>query len=132
MKCFMVRLFITRSLHCVASKGSGAFLNGKPIHVSKTDTLKNSIVAIACGADIPEADSKAVLTALNKVIYNCRVWRRCGSAALDLAYVAAGRLDIYIEKGIHAWDIAAGVCILRESGGFVTDVSTKVKVSLLS
>jgi len=115
-----------------ACRGGGAFLNEKPIHTSKTDTLKSALIAIACGGEIPEEDSKNFLSMLGQVIQNCRSWRRCGSAALDMAYTAAGKIDVYCERGIHAWDISAGLVIVEESGGIVTDLMNKGTLDVCS
>eukprot|EP01119_Soliformovum_irregulare_P023408 TRINITY_DN8164_c0_g1_i1.p1 TRINITY_DN8164_c0_g1~~TRINITY_DN8164_c0_g1_i1.p1 ORF type:complete len:271 (+),score=66.13 TRINITY_DN8164_c0_g1_i1:1-813(+) len=103
-------------------RGQGAFLNGERISVGKKTDLKNALVAIACGAEISQAASEEFFRWLQAAISNCRTWRRHGSAALDMADVATGTTDVYIERGIHAWDIAAGTVIVREAGGVVRHV----------
>jgi len=105
------------------SYGHGAFLNGQPIHVSERYELKHSLIALACGAEISKEDTDLFLHHMNVAITNCRSWRRAGSAALDMAYIACGRTDIYCEKGIHAWDIAAGIIIVVEAGGIVRAIN---------
>jgi myo-inositol-1(or 4)-monophosphatase len=103
----------------VAERGGGATLNGEPIRVSDTEELIQALIATGFPYDrlkMPEAlELFARFTAMT------RGMRRLGSTALDLSYVAAGRLDGYYERGIWAWDIAAGGLILEEAGGRVTD-----------
>lgn len=103
----------------VASKGKGATLNGKPIHVSKIDTLERSLLATGFAYDRKE-------TSENNYAEFCHITnmsqgvRRGGSAALDLAFVAAGRLDGYWERGLKPWDTAAGILLVQEAGGLCT------------
>jgi myo-inositol-1(or 4)-monophosphatase len=87
-----------------ASKGKGAQLDSKRIRVSDCSLLEQALVATS-----------------EKVFPDYTVLRRMGSAALDLAYVACGRLDAYIDQGLSSWDIAAGIVIVREAGGYVSD-----------
>ena len=102
-----------------ASKGDGAFLNGHRIHVSARSPLKNTLLGTGFPYDSatdPEnnfANSFAFQKAARGI-------RRAGAAALDLASVAAGRLDGYWELKLKPWDVAAGVLIVREAGGVVT------------
>jgi myo-inositol-1(or 4)-monophosphatase len=105
-----------------ASKGGGAQLNGFRIRASKAKELDQTILATA----LPFKNKDAVpayLESFRKIYMQAGDIRRCGSAALDLAYVAAGRYDGYWEKGVKPWDIAAGELLVRESGGLVTDYS---------
>lgn len=103
----------------VARKGKGATLNGKPIHVSKVDALERSLLGTGFAYDRKE-------TSKNNYAEFCHITnisqgvRRGGSAALDLAYVAAGRLDGYWERGLKPWDIAAGILLVQEAGGLCT------------
>ncbi len=103
----------------VAERGGGATLNGRPIRVSETDELIRALVVTGLPYDreaMPAAlDLFARFAALTQGI------RRLGSAALDVCYVAAGRLDGYYERGVRPWDVAAGALILEEAGGRVTD-----------
>ncbi len=99
--------------------GQGATCNHAPISVSKTDQLKNSLLVTGFAYDRRETiDTNYAefchLTHLTQGV------RRGGSASVDLAYVACGRLDGYWERGLSPWDIAAGVVLLREAGGRVT------------
>lgn len=104
-----------------AEKGKGAFLNGVPIRCSSTQTLAESVVATGFPADLHGA-RRAVVNSLGQVALTCRSVRVLGSAALHLAYVASGRLCAFWEYGMHTWDIAAGVLIVCEAGGKVSDV----------
>lgn len=99
-----------------AEQGKGAFLNGNPIHVSKTGTLQASLLATGFAYDrLTTWDNNykefCHLTSLSHGV------RRAGSAALDLAYVAAGRLDGFWERGLKPWDMAAGILLIQEAGG---------------
>ncbi|MFT4994395.1 MAG: myo-inositol-1(or 4)-monophosphatase [Paraglaciecola sp.] len=105
-----------------ASKGAGAQLNGFRIRASKAKELSQTILATA----LPFKDKTSLPTYLDsftKIYSQAGDIRRSGSAALDLAYVAAGRYDGYWEKGVKPWDIAAGELMVREAGGLVTDYS---------
>jgi len=106
-----------------AIRGKGAFLNGNPIQASNRENLKSALIATGCGAELPEEEEKVFLQRMKGIIDNCRSWRRQGSAALDMAFVASGRIDVYCEQGVHAWDIAAGVVIVEEAGGVAVDIS---------
>jgi myo-inositol-1(or 4)-monophosphatase len=105
-----------------ATKGNGAFLNGKPIRVSATKHLENSLVAT--GFPHGWAGIDRVIKRLGEVRNRCRDVRRSGSAAFDLVWVACGRIDAYYEEGTKAWDICAGKLIAIEAGanhGFFDD-----------
>ncbi|MEM9620445.1 MAG: inositol monophosphatase family protein [Pseudomonadota bacterium] len=112
-----------RNEEFVASRGYGAQLNGKRIRVSNRHKLEDCVL----GTGIPPGSVQTRLTpymqSLNTLTGTCRGMRRAGSAALDLAYVAAGRLDGFWEMGLSRWDIAAGIVLIREAGGFVGDFS---------
>jgi myo-inositol-1(or 4)-monophosphatase len=102
-----------------ASRGYGAQLNGKRIRASTTTKLEDAVLAtgIPPGAIKPHLD--AYIDMFKTFTATCRGMRRAGSAALDLAYVAAGRVDGFWEFALSPWDIAAGTVIVREAGGFV-------------
>jgi myo-inositol-1(or 4)-monophosphatase len=103
----------------VAERGGGATLNDEPIRVSDTDESSRALIATGFPYDrnkMPEA-----LDLFGRFAAVTRGMRRLGSTALDLCYVASRRLDGYYERGIWAWDIAAGSLILEEAGGKVTD-----------
>jgi myo-inositol-1(or 4)-monophosphatase len=103
----------------VAERGGGASLNGEPIKVSDTEELIQALVATGFPYDRPKMPE--ALEHFGRFAAITRGMRRLGSTALDLCYVAAGRLDGYYERGIWAWDIAAGSLILEEAGGKVTN-----------
>lgn len=105
-----------------AERGKGAWLNNKDrLCVSKTDTLINALMAtgFACLRAGREPNN---LYYLNKILPKIRDIRRCGSAAIDLAYVAAGKVDAFWEMDLNLYDIAAGVLLVEEAGGIVTDM----------
>lgn len=105
-----------------ASKGKGAYLNDKRLRVSSTNGLKDTLIGTGFPFKQPQyldcylATFKAIHPKVADI-------RRTGSAALDLAYLAAGRIDGFWEIGLEKWDIAAGVLLIKEAGGFVGDFS---------
>lgn len=104
-----------------ASRGRGAQLNDRRIRVSKQTLLSQALL----GTGIPFRDvnlARRYLPMLEAMIGKCAGVRRTGSAALDLAYVAAGRLDGFWELGLRPWDIAAGSLLIKEAGGLVSDL----------
>ena len=103
-----------------AWKDGGAYVNGKPIHVSKNDSLNNSLIATG----FPYTDFSAIngfMETINWFMKNTRGLRRLGSAATDIAWVACGRYDGFYEYGLNPWDVAAGIIILEEAGGKSSD-----------
>lgn len=103
-----------------AVDGGGAFVNGSPIGVSTTQDIEKAVVATGFPYDHDvHADSLSVV--VREILRHVNGLRRFGSAALDLAWVAAGRFDAYWELGIAPWDGAAGMLLVREAGGRVTD-----------
>jgi myo-inositol-1(or 4)-monophosphatase len=105
----------------VAHRGRGARLNGKPIHVSRTDTLQASLLSTGFPYDRREK-RRFYMCFWEAFMMRTQGVRRTGSAALDLAYVAAGRTDGFWEFGLRAWDVAAGALIVEEAGGRVTNM----------
>ncbi|GLR72941.1 inositol-1-monophosphatase [Agaribacter marinus] len=103
-----------------ASKGAGAQLNGYRIRASKPKDLSSTILATAFPFKNKE-EFAGISSKFSEIFMQCGDVRRMGSAALDLAYVAAGRYDGYFEKGLKAWDMAAGELLVREAGGLSTD-----------
>ncbi len=104
-----------------AIRGKGAHLNNQRIRVSTRKTLEHALLATGFAyrhsdqeASLPDDSFKAILPICGDV-------RRAGAATLDLAYVACGRLDGYWEKGLHIWDIAAGILLVKEAGGMICD-----------
>ena len=106
-----------------AVRGKGAFLNGKRMSVSKTSSLAESLVCTGFAYAVRETHYN--LDNFRKFVLTAQGVRRDGSAALNLAYVAAGRFDGFWERGIQAWDMGAGVLMVREAGGKVTDINGK-------
>jgi myo-inositol-1(or 4)-monophosphatase len=103
-----------------ATKGGGAFLNEKKIKVTDTQNLNKTLIATGFPYYNFEA-MEAYLDVLNELMRNTRGLRRLGSAAVDLAYTACGRFDGFFEWGLSPWDVAAGIIIVQEAGGSVTD-----------
>lgn len=101
-----------------AYKDGGAWLNGKRIHVSKTQTLISSLLATGIPYDDFDRAEK-FLALLHQLMRDSKGIRRLGSAALDLAYVACGKFDGFFEYGLNPWDVAAGTLIVKEAGGQV-------------
>lgn len=105
----------------VAEKGHGAYLNDKRLRVAARKKLNETILATGIpflgrsGHEIFASELKTVMAATAGV-------RRFGAASLDLAYVAAGRFDGFWERGLHIWDVAAGILLVREAGGMVSDL----------
>lgn len=98
--------------------GQGAYLNQSPIRVTTTENLKQSIGATGFSYDISErANSFRLWETFSQ---NSRAMRRFGAAALDMVWVACGRLDFYFERPINNWDVSAGVIICREAGATVS------------
>ena len=105
-----------------ASKGRGAFLNDRRLRVTRCQKLGDALV----GTGFPFKELSRVdpyLRQLRTMMSSCAGVRRAGSAALDLAYVAAGRLDAFWEMGLSPWDMAAGALLIQEAGGLVGDLN---------
>ena len=101
-----------------AARGGGAHLGGRPIATSSVAEVATALVATGFSYDSGERAAQAAIVA--RVAGSVRDIRRAGSAALDLAWVAAGRIDAYFEVSRSAWDTAAGALLVREAGGEVT------------
>ena len=102
-----------------ASKGKGAWCNNKRLRVSKRNILADSVI----GTGIPHANRtyKNYLNEIEQITTKCSGLRRMGSAAIDLAYVASGKLDAFWERNLNLWDVSSGVLLVREAGGKVTE-----------
>ncbi len=112
----------TRNDLFTATKGAGAYLNEKRIRVSRRDKMADALI----GTGFPCRDRDALdeyMKMFRVMTEKCAGLRRPGAAALDLAYVAAGRLDGFFEKGLHPWDLAAGSLLITEAGGIVGNFS---------
>lgn len=104
-----------------AERGGGAFLNDRRIRVAARRQITDCVVS--CGVPhLGRGDHGKFLVELRHVMGEVSGVRRFGAASLDLAYVAAGRLDGFWETGLAPWDIAAGLVLIREAGGFVSDM----------
>ena len=101
------------------TKGGGAFLNDRPIHVSKTALLSESLISTGFPYEVD--DVAPLIRTLGHMMRFGRGVRRMGSAALDLAYVACGRFDAYYETTLNPWDVAGGALLITEAGGVITD-----------
>ncbi len=105
-----------------AFAGRGAFLNDKPIQVSRTVSLADALGATGFPFKAP-AQRPAYARAFKSLLSQCKDMRRCGAAALDLAYVACGRYDFFWEAHLFPWDFMAGKLIVEEAGGMTGDFS---------
>ena len=103
-----------------AQAGGGASLNGQRLQVSHCRELRSAMVASSFSANVERGSEE--LARFSEVIVECQTLRRLGSAALNLCYVAAGRLDAYWATSAKNWDVAAGVLIAREAGAVITSV----------
>ncbi|HEY4611813.1 MAG TPA: inositol monophosphatase family protein [Bacteroidota bacterium] len=103
-----------------AEKGKGAFLNNRRIRVSTTKKLGESLLVTGFPYDI-KSRSDGIVKHFENFLKEGQAVRRLGSAALDICYVAAGRFDGYWENSLNPWDMAAGVLLVQEAGGWVTD-----------
>jgi len=103
-----------------ASRGDGAQLDGRRIRISGQKQLNRALIGTGFPFRQIDIEISPYLKMLAKVIQNTSGVRRPGAAALDLAYVAAGRLDAFWETGLGSWDLAAGSLIIREAGGIIS------------
>ncbi len=104
-----------------AARGGGAFLGDARLHVSGCAKLRDALLVTGFAYDSHQNAAYA-LRVFGSFTERAQSIRRLGSAALDLAYVAAGRFDGFWEERLHAWDVAAGILMVREAGGIVTDL----------
>ncbi|WP_372573217.1 inositol monophosphatase family protein [Ruegeria jejuensis] len=112
----------------VAEKGSGAWLNESRIRVSSRSRMIESVFATGLPFGARSGDLPETLQDLARILPVTAGVRRWGSAALDLAYVAAGRYEGYWERSLQQWDIAAGILLVREAGGLVEAVNPEQKL----
>jgi myo-inositol-1(or 4)-monophosphatase len=104
-----------------AERGGGAFVNDRRLRVAARKSLSDAV--IGCGVPhLGRGNHGKFLIELRHVMGEVAGMRRLGSASLDLAYVAAGRFDGFWERDLSAWDIAAGILLIREAGGYATDL----------
>lgn len=107
----------------VAKRGSGAYLNNKRIHVSDVTSIDSSY-AVYCEGGITNRQKAKRL--LNRVYPNVKDVRKLGCAGIETGWVAAGKIDFYLTPWIEPWDVAAGVLLVQEAGGKVTDMKGSV------
>ncbi len=103
-----------------AWENGGAYLNGKPISVSQQNDFGQALLVTGFPYGTPDTMRKYI-DVFYEFMVNTRGVRRLGSAAIDLVYVACGRIDAFYEYGLNAWDVAGGTIIVKEAGGFVSD-----------
>ena len=108
------------------ARGKGAFFNDRRLRVAQRKKLSESIVVTGI-PHLGRGNKDQFIKEIEEIIPEVSGIRRSGSAALDLAWVAAGRYDAYWEKGLSLWDIAAGIIIVREAGGVVTGIDGSEK-----
>ena len=125
---------ITNEMFC-AEKGNGAYLNNSRIRVSNKKKINESLI-VTGGPKGGSKIKKKIFSEYINVSNNVSNVRKFGSAALDMAYVACGRFDGYWQRELNYWDIAAGIIILKEAGGFVDffeeDVSSPLKKNIIA
>jgi myo-inositol-1(or 4)-monophosphatase len=107
-----------------AQDGKGAYLNGKKIQVNQKTKLKECLITIGT-SPYSRKNTQEMFALFEKIFVQCGDIRRLGSAALDICYTACGRMDGFLEAGLHIWDYAAALIILKEAGGKATDFSGK-------
>ncbi len=103
----------------LAVRGRGAWVNGEALRASEAASLAEGMVAAGLGYDM-EAGTE-LLERLLRLLPGIQTLRLAGSAALDLAYAAAGRFDLLVHCDVHPWDVAAGIVLVQEAGGAITD-----------
>jgi myo-inositol-1(or 4)-monophosphatase len=106
----------------MAERGQGAFMNNTRLRVAGRQDIREAVVC--CGIPhIGRGDHPRFLREIAQIMAYAAGVRRFGAAALDLAYVAAGRFDVFYERGLSSWDICAGAVLVKEAGGFLSDLS---------
>ena len=106
------------------AKGEGAYLNGAPIQVSNQPEFKDAVVSFG-SSPYEKNRAKELFPIFYNIFMNCADFRRTGSAALDICYVACGRQHAYLEQNLKPWDYSGASIILREAGGVITDWGNK-------
>ena len=134
IKCGVIFNPITNEMFC-AEKGNGAYLNNSRIRVSNKKKLKDALLVTGGPKEASKIKKKIFSEYINVSNHVSNI-RKFGSAALDMAYVACGRFDGYWQRELNYWDIAAGIVILKEAGGFVDffeeDSSIPLKKNILA
>ena len=114
-----------------AEKGKGAYLNGKPIRCSQSKRLSDCIGILEFNPYFKN-DYRAAMDHALKIYQSCQDIRTFGSAAVELAYIASGQADVFFGRYLKPWDYAAGLCIIREAGGMMTDLNGEVHIEMLN
>ncbi|MCA9150939.1 MAG: inositol monophosphatase, partial [Planctomycetales bacterium] len=104
-----------------ARRGQGAWLNAQRLQTSSIQCMDGALIAASFAARVPPNSPE--VTRFVQVLHTCQAIRRLGSAALNLCYVAAGKLDAYWASSVKTWDVAAGLLLVEEAGGRVTDLA---------
>ena len=128
IKCGVIFNPITNEMFC-AEKGNGAYLNNSRIRVSNKKKFQESLL-VTGGPKQTSKIKEKIFSEYIKISKNVTNIRKFGSAALDMAYVACGRFDGYWQREINLWDVAAGIVIVKEAGGFVDFFEEESKLSL--
>tara|TARA_B100001248_G_scaffold210263_1_gene164456 strand:+ start:1292 stop:2092 length:801 start_codon:yes stop_codon:yes gene_type:complete len=128
IKCGVIFNPILNEMFC-AEKGNGAYLNNSRIRVSNKKKIKDSLIVTGGPKGTSKIKDKIFSEYIN-VSSNVSNVRKFGSAALDMAYVACGRFDGYWQRELNYWDVAAGIIILKEAGGFVDYFEEDAKLPL--
>jgi len=128
IKCGVIFNPIMNEMFC-AEKGNGAYLNNSRIRVSKKNKINDALIVTGGPKGASKIKDKIFMEYIN-VSNNVSNVRKFGSAALDLSYVACGRFDGYWQRELNYWDIAAGIIILKEAGGFVDFFEENKKLPL--
>jgi myo-inositol-1(or 4)-monophosphatase len=118
----------TRKELFTAERGAGAFLNGRPLRVSPAESLVDAMLVTGFPYDVHSRVSE-IVGLFGAFVAEARAVRRLGSAAIDLCYVAAGRMDGFWEGDLNAWDISAGALIVSEAGGRISDLEGRAFTS---
>ena len=134
IKCGVIFNPIMNEMFC-AEKGNGAYLNNSRIRVSKQKKIKNALIVTGGPKGASKIKDK-IFSEYISVSKNVSNVRKFGSAALDIAYVACGRFDGYWQRELNYWDIAAGIIIIKEAGGFVNffedDINFPLKRNIIA
>jgi myo-inositol-1(or 4)-monophosphatase len=104
-----------------AEKGTGAFMTGRRLRVSSRSDLTESLIAVG-GARVGARHYQQYMAEIDAIMSHVPGTRRYGAASLDICYVAAGRFDGFWERELNAWDVAAAALIVKEAGGYVSDL----------
>ncbi len=134
IKCGVIFNPIMNEMFC-AERGNGAFLNNSRIRVSNKKKINDALI-VTGGPKVESKIKDKIFSEYINVSNNVSSVRKFGSAALDMAYVACGRFDGYWQRELNYWDVAAGIVILREAGGFIdffeVDKNSRLKKNILA